>query len=346
MWLIRAWMEGEINWSESLGKILYSCTTCHNCVQSCKFSFNNDIVNMIIAAREEMVANGLVMPKIARFFGNIEAYGNPYRELRENRGKWAEGMGIEPYSGQEFLLYVGCVGSFDERGQRAAKALGELLLKAGVSFGILGSAEECDGNEIRILGESRIFQMLRDKNTGLFQKAGVKKIITLSPHSYNIFRNEYPGRFEVFHYTKILRELIEKGRLKPSSKLNMRVTYHDPCFLGRHAGEYEAPREVLKAIPGVDLIEMERNRENSFCCGGGSGNFYTDFFGGGENSPSRIRVREAYKTGANVLAVACPTCAVMLSEAIKDEGIEEKLVVKDISEILKESAPQRNFQYA
>jgi Fe-S oxidoreductase len=299
---------------------------------------------MIVAAREEMVANGLVMAKIARFFHNIEAYGNPYRELRENRGKWAEGTKIEHYAGQEFLFYVGCVGSFDEKGQRAAKALGELLLTAGISFGILGPAEECDGNEIHILGESRIFQMLRDKNTGLFEKAGVKKVITLSPHSYNVFRNEYPGRFEVFHYTKILRELIEEGRVKPSSKLNMRVTYHDPCFLGRHAGEYEAPREILKAIPGVDLIEMERNHENSFCCGGGSGNFYTDFVGGGEDSPPRIRVREAYKTGANILAVACPTCAVMLNEAIKDEGIEEKLIVKDISEIVKESAVPHDFQ--
>jgi len=342
MWLIRAWMEGEIKWSESLGKILYSCTTCNNCVQSCKFPFSSNIVNTIIAAREEVVANGLVMPKVARFFHNIEAYGNPYRELRENRGRWAEGVGIEPYTGQEFLYYVGCVGSFDENGQRAARALGELLLEVGISFGILGSAEECDGNETRLLGESRIFQMLRDKNTELFQKAGVKKIITLSPHSYNVFRNEYPAGFEVFHYTRILRDLIEEGRLKPTSKLNTRVTYHDPCFLGRHAGEYEAPREILKAIPGVELIEMERNRENSFCCGGGSGNFYTDFFGGGENSPSRIRVREAYKTGANILAVACPTCAVMLSEAIKDEGIEEKLVVKDISEIVKESAFPRN----
>ena len=337
-------MEGEIKWSESLGEILYSCTTCDNCVQSCKFPFNRDIVNMIIAAREEMVANGLVIPKVAHFFRNIEAYGNPYREIRENRGRWAEGIGIERYTGQEFLLYVGCVGSYDEKGQRAAKALGELLLKAGISFGILGFAEECDGNEIRLLGESRVFQMLRDKNIELFEKTGVKKIITLSPHSYNVFRNGYPSKFEVFHYTKILLDLIKEGRLKPTSELNMRVTYHDPCFLGRHAGEYEAPRDVLKAIPGVDLIEMERNRDNSFCCGGGSGNFYTDFFGGVENSPSRIRVREADKTRAGILAVACPTCALMLGEAIKDEGIEARLIVKDISEVVKEAVFSHNFQ--
>ena len=281
-----------------------------------------------------MVNSGLVTPQVARFFQNIEAYSNPYRELRGNRGRWAEGIGIEPYSGQEFLFYVGCVGSFDEKGQRAAQAVGRLLLKAGVSFGILGPAEECDGNEIRTLGESRIFEMLKERNTALFQKAGVKKIITLSPHSYNVFRNEYPSRFEVFHYTQVLRDLIKEGMLKPASKLDRKVTYHDPCFLGRHAGEYEAPREILRAIPGVELVEMERNRQNSFCCGGGSGNFYTDSFGGTTNSPSRIRVREADKTGASILAVACPTCAVMLGEAIKDEGIEERLIVKDISEVV------------
>jgi len=281
-----------------------------------------------------VVNSGLVTPQVARFFQNIEAYSNPYRELRGNRGRWAEGIGIEPYSGQEFLFYVGCVGSFDEKGQRAAQAVGRLLLKAGVSFGILGPAEECDGNEIRTLGESRIFEMLKERNTALFQKAGVKKIITLSPHSYNVFRNEYPSRFEVFHYTQVLRDLIKEGMLKPASKLDRKVTYHDPCFLGRHAGEYEAPREILRAIPGVELVEMERNRQNSFCCGGGSGNFYTDSFGGTTNSPSRIRVREADKTGASILAVACPTCAVMLGEAIKDEGIEERLIVKDISEVV------------
>jgi len=317
--------------------MLYACTNCNNCAQSCKFPFNKDIVNMINAAREDMVAEGLVMPRVARFFQNIEAYGNPYRELRENRGRWAEDIEVEPYAGQEYLFYVGCAGSFDEKGQRAAKALGELLLKGGVSFGILGPAEECDGNEVHILGESRIFGMLRDKNTELFRKAGVKKIITLSPHSHHVFGKEYPDGFEVYHYTSVLSELIEQGQLKPSAKINLKVTYHDPCFLGRHAGEYEAPRQILKAIPGVELVEMARNRENSFCCGGGSGNFYTDFFGGGENSPSRIRVREAAETGAEIIAVACPSCAVMLGEAVKDEGLAEKMAVKDVAEILRES---------
>jgi len=330
-------MRGELEWSESLAKALYSCSTCHNCVQSCKFPFNKDIVNIILSAREEMVNNGLVLPKVARFFKSIELYGNPYRELRESRGKWAESTAIQSYRGQEFLLYIGCVGSFDEEGQKSARALGEVLLKAGISFGILGSEEECDGNESYLLGEKRIFEILMEKNLSLFDKLSVKKVITLSPHSYNALRNYYPNKFEVFHYTQILWDLISGSRLNLSAKLSAKVTYHDPCFLGRHNSEYEAPRQVLKAIPGVKLIEMERNRENSFCCGGGSGNFYTDFFGGGENSPARIRVREAVETGANILAIACPVCAIMLNEAVKGEGLEEKLIVKDISELVSES---------
>jgi Fe-S oxidoreductase len=330
-------MRGELEWSESLAKALYSCSTCHNCVQSCKFSFNKDIVNIILGAREEMVSNGLVLPKVARFFKSIELYGNPYREPRGSRGKWAENTGIPSYRGQEFLLYIGCVGSFDEKAQKSARALGEVLLKAGISFGILGAEEECDGNESLLLGERRIFEMLMEKNLTLFDRLGVKKVITLSPHSYHALKNYYPNKFEVCHYTQILRDLISQGRLSLTDKLNARVTYHDPCFLGRHNAEYEAPRQVLKAIPGFELVEMERNRENSFCCGGGSGNFYTDFFGGGENSPARIRVREVMETGADILAVACPVCLIMFDEAVKGEEVAEKLIVKSVSELVSES---------
>jgi Fe-S oxidoreductase len=210
-------------------------------------------------------------------------------------------------------------------------------LEAGLSFGILGSKEECDGNEVKMLGEKRIFEMLVEKNIEIFSDLGITKIITLSPHSYNAFRNYYPDKFEVFHYTQILCDLIKRGKLDVSKGLNAKVTYHDSCFLGRHNSEYESPREILNAIPGIELLEMERNRENAFCCGGGSGNFYTDFFGGGEYGPARIRVREAYETGADILAVACPSCMTMLSDAVKSEGLEQKLIVKDISEIVRDS---------
>ena len=215
--------------------------------------------------------------------------------------------------------------------------MGDVLTKAGLSFGILGDEEECDGNEVNMLGEAGLFDMLVEKNVGKFKDLGVKKIVTLSPHAYNAFKNDYPKDFEVFHYTQLLRDLIKDGRLDVSDGFDAKITYHDPCFLGRHNDEYDAPREVLNSIPGVELIEMERNRENAFCCGGGGGNFYTDFLGGGEDSPARIRVREAYDTGAEILAVACPVCLTMLYDAVKVEGLEEKLKVKDVSEIVREA---------
>jgi len=338
MWLIHAWMQNSIGWTESLARVLYSCTTCNSCVEQCKFEFSDDITNIIIAAREKMVENGLVLPRVARFLRNVEAAGNPYRELQANRGKWAEEAGIPQYQGQNYLLYIGCTGSYDERARKVARALAEVLLAAGLSFGILASKEECDGNEVKMMGEKRIFEMLVERNIRLFSHLGVRKIITLSPHSYNAFKNYYPGTFEVSHYTQILRNLIREGQLHFSKgRLTAKVTYHDPCFLGRHNSEYESPREILRSIPGIELLEMERNRGNAFCCGGGTGNFQTDFLGGGESSPARTRVREAHETGADILALACPICMTMLSDAVKSENLEEQLLVKDIAEIIRES---------
>lgn len=339
LWLIYASLvKREIKWSDYLSKILYSCTMCRNCVAQCRFKFSEDVVNILKAAREEVVDTGIVPPMVGRFLTNIYRYGNPYRELREGRGNWAEGTKIKQYEkGDEFLYYVGCVGSYDTTSQKAARALGHVLLESGLSFGILGNKENCDGNEVDTLGEEGLFEFLRDNNIQTFKDIGVKKIVTLSPHSYNAMKNSYSGEFEVFHYTQLLRDLIRGGRLDVSKGFNAKVTYHDPCFLGRYNNEYNAPREILSVIPGIELVEMERNRENAFCCGGGGGNFYTDILGGGTDSPSRTRVKEAHDTGANILAVACPICMMMLEDAVKTEGLEKELVVKGISEIVKES---------
>jgi Fe-S oxidoreductase len=272
---------------------------------------------------------------------NVKKYGNPYGEPRETRGKWADGIGIPRYNGQEFLYYVGCVGSYDTRAVKAAKALGQLLLEAGVSFGVLGADEDCDGNEVGKLGEETLFEMLAQKNIEQFKRLVVRKIVALSPHSYNAMKNEYPnleGHFEVVHATHLLRDLIKSGKLKLSAKVNAIVTYHDPCFLGRWNEQYDAPRDVLRALPGVKLVEMERNKSGALCCGGGGGNFGTDFLGGSEDSPARIRIREACATGADILATACPICLTMFEDALKTEGLEGRLVVKDVSEIVAESS--------
>ena len=191
---------------------------------------------------------------------------------------------------QDFLFYVGDEGSFDERGIKTAQAVGVLLMKSGVSMGILGNEEISDGNEVKTMGEYGLFELLAEKNIQKFTKLGVKKIVTLSPHGYNSIKNEYKkmgGDFEVFHYTQLLSKLIEEGKLTPP-KLKAKVTYHDPCYLGRYNQEYEAPRKVLKSIQGLELIEMGQIKEEAFCCGGGGGNFFTSMLGSGESSPSRI----------------------------------------------------------
>jgi Fe-S oxidoreductase len=341
MWLIRAWLNDEIKTSERFQEILYSCATCANCVEHCVFTFSEDLVNIFIAAREELVNEGIIPPPVRDFLKNINVNGNPYKEPANERGKWAEGTSIETYDGQEYLFYVGCVGSYDERAKKIAATVGSLLVKAGVSLGILGEKETCDGNEVRTLGEAGLFQFLAEQNIESFKKLGIKKIITLDPHAFNAFKKDYPGlggEFEVYHYTQVLAQLIRAGKID-LKEYKARVTYHDPCYLGRHNGEYKAPREILKSIPGLELIEMDRNGENAFCCGGGGGNFFTDILGGGEDSPNRIRAREALDTGAGIIAVACPQCAKMLEDGIKAEDLDYKLRVMDVAEIVMQAMP-------
>lgn len=340
LWLTRAWLDEKLDWSEHLAEILYSCTTCRNCEIKCPLSFNVDIVNMVVAARAEMIERGKLPPAVKRFLENIDLHGNPYGSAKSKRGAWAQGTAIERYGDQEYLYYVGCTGSYDTRAQNSSRALGVLLSKAGVSLGVLGAEENCDGNEVDKLGETGLFEMLAEDSIARYNDLGVKKIITLSPHAYNAMKNLYPrygGNFQVFHYTQILLELINEGKLDVSRGFDAQVTYHDPCFLGRWNGEYETPRKLLAAVPSLRLVEMEKNRDAALCCGGGAGNFEIDLLGGSESSPARRRVRQAAATGATILAVACPKCLVMLEDAVKAEELEGKLAIKDIAEILAET---------
>lgn len=335
LWLIYAWLKGEVEWSENLAKILYACTACKNCVEKCPLSFNDDIVNMVVAARNQMVETGKVPPLVRKFLQNVQVHGNPYGIDANQRAGWMAGMNIPAYDGQEYLYYVGCEGSFDTRAQAAARATAQVLQNAGVSFGVLGTDECCDGNEVDMLGEEALLEDLAGKNVKLFSGRGAKNIVTLSPHAYHVFKNKYPafgGSFNVMHYTQLFDELIKAGKIKGPDKKGARITFHDPCFLGRWNGEYNAPRKVLKAIKGVDVVEMARNKKGSLCCGGGAGNFFTDFLGGSPESPARIRAREAAEVKADILAVACPNCLTMLDDGVKAEALDIK--VMDISELL------------
>lgn len=337
LWLIRAWITGELDWSENLAEIVYSCVACKNCEEKCPLSFAGDIVNMVVAARNAMVEKGLVPPAVKKYLENVQLHGNPWGLGAKKRSRWMEGLSVDPYTDQEFLYFVGSEGAYDSRAQLAARAAAEIFRQAGLSFGVLGDEETDDGNEAELLGEDGLTEMLAEKNISRFRELGVQKIVTLSPHAYNALKNIYPrfgGSFEVYHYTQLLPDLIKAGRIKPPRLENATITYHDPCFLGRWNNEYKAPRKALQAIGGAQLVEMSRSGKSAFCCGGGSAGFYTDILGGSENSPARIRARQACATGADILAVACPNCLTMLEDAVKVEGLDKKLLVKDISELL------------
>ncbi|MBW2058662.1 MAG: (Fe-S)-binding protein [Deltaproteobacteria bacterium] len=337
--IAKAVIDGRLQLNANLMKRIYTCTDCGGCDEQCGPNIGVFPMRIIEEIKYEAIEKGLIPPEVRDFLKNIGRHGNPYLETAENRAKWADDLGVETYSDQEFLFYVGCVGSYDERGKSMARALAGLLLKAGVSFGILGSGEVCDGNEVNKVGEKGLFEYLAKENIRTFQERGVKKIFTLSPHSFNALKNDYPRlgmTAEPLHYTQLLSQLLDSGVISPKKEMGKRVTFHDPCFLGRHNGDYESARAVLGAIPGLELIEMEMNRHNAFCCGGGGGNFFTDMLGGGPRSPARVRIRQSLETGAEMVAVACPNCARMLDDAANAEGVEDKIVVKDIAEILEE----------
>ncbi|MEM2338475.1 MAG: LUD domain-containing protein [Candidatus Bathyarchaeia archaeon] len=317
------------------------CLLCNACKEVCPVKVNSAEISRKI--RMQSIEKGTIPAKIKEVLENIYKYGNAFGLPRGKRQAWTDEKVPQYKPGVGILYYVGDMGSFHPRAQAAAKALTEILLKANVSFGILGADENCSGSEAYEIGEIGLFEEIARSNIKLFETLKVKEIVTLSPHSYNVMKNfyhAYGGNFTVKHYTQLLWELILNGKLKlqENVKLNRSVTFHDPCFLGRWNNEYEAPRQILKAVPGVNFVEMKRNRQNSLCCGGGSGNCYTGFGCGliseNETSPSRMRVKEAIEAGAEILAVACPSCLIMLEEAVKAEGLENKLSVKDITEVI------------
>jgi len=336
MWLTRAWLQGDVQMSERFQQILYSCTLCANCVKHCIFPFNEDLVNIFIAAREAVVEAGMLPPAVRDYFKAIDTYGNPYKEPSAKRGDWALGLPVPIYDGHDYLLYIGCVGSYDERGQKIAQAVASLLHKMSISFGILGQDENCDGNEVKAMGETWLFESLAQKNSEIFRAKNIKKIITIDPHAYNAFAKDYRNfgaEFEVYHYTQLLAQNIDKlvPLLKP---LTATVTYHDPCYLGRHNSIDEEPRNILTILPGINFVEMAANRHNALCCGGGGGNFFSDILGTGKESAARLRIRQAQDTGAQIIAVACPQCAKMLTDAIKAADLEESLEAADIAELV------------
>ncbi|HEU5315752.1 MAG TPA: (Fe-S)-binding protein [Chloroflexota bacterium] len=317
---------------------LWLCTTCRLCEVRCPRGV--PVTDVVLGLRElawkEPWLQERVPPALAGVLWDVHFDGNPWGQPPSRRAAWARDLGLAAFNpaAHEALYYVGCTAAYDTRAQHVARALVNVLQTAGVAFGTLGEQEPCCGDAAHSFGHKGYFGELIETNTRLLlEKAGVSEgskpekpftLVTTSPHCFDVFANHYPrlaGVFRPLHYTQYLAELIDSGRLTFPTPLPMRVTFHDPCVLGRGNGEYEAPRRVLAAIPGVDLVEMTENREGALCCGGGGGRMWLetpieDRFG-------QVRVRQADQTGAAVLATACPYCISCLEDAIKIEASKD-----------------------
>ena len=317
---------------------MWLCVTCRACVERCPRSVN--IIDVMKALRRGITELGIAkVPDSLRItIKNISGTGNPLGEPPENRANWAKDLDIKEYTeGTEWLYFTGCMAAYDPKLQRIPRAIVSLLKKAQVDFGILGSRETCSGESVRKAGDEQLFQTLAQTNIDTFKELGVKKIVTTSPHSYHTIKNEYPelgGNFEVIHYSQLFSELIKEGRLKPTKELNKKVTYHDPCYLGRHNGIYDEPREVLHSIPGIELVEMPRSRENSLCCGGGGSGIWMETKKG--ERFANIRLEEAIEAGASVIAVACPFCMCMFEDSLLTMDKGNIIEIKDIAELIQE----------
>ncbi|MEH6991660.1 heterodisulfide reductase-related iron-sulfur binding cluster [Neobacillus drentensis] len=326
---------------------IWACTTCRNCEDQCPVM--NEHVDKIIDLRRYLVlTEGKLDADAQRAMTNIERQGNPWGLNRKERETWREvreDVEIPTVKemnkkGEEFeyLFWVGSMGSYDNRSQKIALSFAKLMNEAGVKFAILGNKEKNSGDTPRRLGNEFLFQELATKNIEEFEKAEVKKIVTIDPHAYNIFKNEYPDfglEAEVYHHTEILYELVRDGKLVPKHAVNEKITFHDSCYLGRYNDVYDPPREILKSIPGVQLVEMERNRETGMCCGAGGGLMWME-----EETGHRInvsRTEQAIAVNPSVISSGCPYCLTMLSDGTKAKEVEEKIATYDVAELLEKA---------
>jgi len=331
--------EATFGLTEIESEDIWRCATCGRCVEQCPRGVQQ--IELGVSLRRIATEYGVFpapVKSIRTISAGLTAQGNPFGEERKNRADWAKGLSVKMFTeGMEILYFPGCYPSYDPRMQRVARATVNILNTAGVDFGILGQKESCCGESIRKTGDEELFKRLARENIKTFIDNGVKKIVVSSPHCYHTFKNEYPEfmvNFEVIHSSQYLFELIDEGRLEITKEYRKDLTYHDPCYLGRHNGIYDEPREVLKKIPGIELDEMPDSRENSLCCGGGGGRIWMETPKGERFSD--LRLEQAIGVGAKVLATCCPYCITNFEDSRVNMEYEGVLEIKDITEIIQE----------
>ncbi|MCL0079360.1 (Fe-S)-binding protein [Dehalococcoidia bacterium] len=318
---------------------VWQCATCGACVKRCPRGV--EIIDIVRALRKVVAEVGVAkVPDSLRIsVKNISSLGNPQGEVPEKRGDWAKDRDIRTFTEGTDLLYLSCcVPAYDGKIRRIALATTDILNKAGIDFGILGENESCCGESVRKSGSETVFQSLAESNIETFTKNGVERIMVSSPHCYHSFKNEYPefgGKFEVIHSTQYLWELIKEKKIEFNRELKKKVAYSDPCYLGRHNEIYDAPREILRGIPGLELMELPDSREEAVCCGGGGGRIWMDTPKGERFSD--LRLEQALEMGADVLAVACPYCMLNFDDSVLTMSKESLIEIKDVAELVQEA---------
>ena len=325
---------------------LWACTTCMACVQECPVNIEH--VDAIVDMRRNLVLmESAFPPEVQVVFRNLENNFTPWAFAASNRADWAEGMNIPRMAGGgdiEVLFWVGCAGSYDTRYKKVTQAFSRLMQQAGIKFAILGTEEKCSGDPARRIGNEYLAQTLMKENVQTLSKYHVKKIVTSCPHCFNTLKNEYPqfgGIYDVVHHTDFLMQLVNEGKIRISAAHKAKITYHDSCYLGRYNNVYDAPREAIQSVPGLELVEMNRSRSRGFCCGAGGGRMWME-----EKEGKRVnidRTEEALALKPDVIGTACPFCMTMMTDGVKAKEASESVEVKDIAEILFE-ATQENVK--
>lgn len=321
-------------------KVLWQCTTCMACVQECPVMIEH--LDSIIDMRRDLVLTESKFPsELNAVFKSLETNYSPWAFNPADRAKWAEGLGVKTMaedSNCEYLFWVGCAGSYDERYKKVSQSFSKLMQIAGVEFRILGTQEKCNGDTARRLGNEYLAQMFMMENVETLNHYKVQKIVTACPHCFHSLKNEYKqfgGHFEVYHHTELIDEMIASKKIILNGNNNSDVTYHDSCYLGRYNEVYDAPRKSLSAVEGINLIEMSRNKDKGFCCGAGGGRLFLEDDEGGRINEERTK--EALATNAETIASACPFCMTMMTDGVKHFNKTEEVKVKDIAEIILEN---------
>jgi Fe-S oxidoreductase len=330
---------------------IWACTTCMACVEACPV-YIDPLTKILELRRNEVMIQDRYPDTFGDVFNGITKRGNPWNQHASSRLEWARGLSVRTMAevraaGRpvEYLLWVGCSAAFDARNQRIARSLVTILQKAEISFAVLGEEETCTGDPARRMGHEYLYQVQTRQNIDTLSNYGVQKILTLCPHCFNCLGNEYPalgGKYTVVHHVQLIHELLETGRINPSNPLNAVVSYHDSCYLGRHNGIYDAPRQVLKRIPGLEIVEMKRSRENGMCCGSGGGLMWVEEEPGKRVNEKRIeQIQEAFERvpsspGSRLVASACPFCMTMLEDglAAKKTSVQDKDLAELVAEAL------------